>query len=690
MSNHLVNETSPYLLQHADNPVDWYPWGKEALLRARSQNKPILLSIGYSACHWCHVMAHECFEDDDVAAMMNQYFVNIKVDREERPDLDHIYQTAHYMLNQRNGGWPLTLFLTPEQQPFFGGTYFPKQPRYELPGFLDLLPRVAKTYMVRGKAIAQQSAELQKLLADTRPSKSSVAPVFTGSLFNQALHELKDMLDPVYGGFGQAPKFIHPAEIGFCLRQYFLTKNNDALKIAELTLEKMARGGIHDQIGGGFYRYSTDQRWQIPHFEKMLYDNGSLLQLYTDAWLATGNALFKKTAAETAEWVRREMQSPLGTAGGYYAALDADSEHEEGKFYVWSRDQIAQIVSQEEFAVISPYYGLSQEPNFEREYWNLEIVEPLTKVAQLACVSVEEAQQRLASARDKLFSARELRVHPGRDDKILTGWNGLMIKGMVNAGRVFERDDWIDSAIRAVDFIRATLWKNNRLLVTYKDGSARLNAYLDDYAFLLDSLLALMQKEFRAVDLEFAEALAEVLLDQFEDKAAGGFFFTSHDHEKLIHRPMPIHDNAMPSGNGLAVVALQRIGHLLGNARYLQAAERALHLFYPVIARQPSASCTFLTAIDEIIVPPQIVILRGYEPDLSKWRREMQSKFPQLFVITLSSELIGLSPSLNRALPTDGTVNAWVCQGVNCLPEISNIQELLHVCEDQGKISSLL
>lgn len=690
MSNHLVNETSPYLLQHADNPVDWYPWGNEALSLAISQNKPILLSIGYSACHWCHVMAHECFEDDAVAAMMNQYFVNIKVDREERPDLDQIYQTAHYMLNQRNGGWPLTLFLTPKQQPFFGGTYFPKQSRHGLPGFLDLLPRVAETYMTRGHAITQQGAELQKLLADTLPSKNSTVPVFSESILNQALQELKNMFDSVHGGFGHAPKFIHPAEIGFCLRQYFLAKHEDALKIAVFTLEKMAQGGIYDQIGGGFCRYSTDQQWQIPHFEKMLYDNGPLLQLYTDAWLATDDSLFKRVVAETAEWVKREMQSPLDTAGGYYSTLDADSEHEEGKFYVWTREQISHLLSQEELAIIAPYYGLSQAPNFEQKYWNLVITQPLTKVAKSACVSVEEAQQRLKSAQRKLFSARESRVHPGRDEKILTSWNGLMIKGMAYAGRIFEREEWISSAIRAVDFIRSTLWKNNRLLATCRDGNAHLNAYLDDYAFLLDSLLELMQTQFRTVDLEFAVALAEVLLNQFEDMEAGGFFFTSHDHEKLIHRPMPVHDNATPSGNGVAIIALQRIGHLLGERHYLRAAERALHFFYPTIARQPSANCTFMTAIDEIIVPPQIVILRGCEPDLSKWRRQLQCKFPQLFVIALSSELIDLPLSLNKASPKDGMVNAWVCQGVNCLPEISNIQELLHVCEDQGKILPLL
>ena len=690
MPNHLAYETSPYLIQHADNPVDWYPWGEEALTLASSQNKPILLSIGYSACHWCHVMAHECFEDDDVAAMMNRHFINIKVDREERPDLDQIYQTAHYMLNQRNGGWPLTLFLTPEQQPFFSGTYFPKQSRHGLPGFLDLLPHIAETYRTRAKAIAQQGAELQKLFAETLPTKASAASAYSQSLLDQALQKLEDIFDPEFGGFGQAPKFIHPAELTFCLKRYFLAKNERALKIAIYTLGQMARGGLYDQLGGGFCRYSTDRRWQIPQFEKMLYDNGPLLQLYTNAWLATGEPRFEQVVSETAEWVRREMQSLPDAAGGYYSTIDADSEHEEGKFYVWSRNQISQILSQEEFKVIAPYYGLLQPPNFEEKHWNLEIVQPLSEVARVNNISGDEAHQILQSARRKLLSVRESRVHPERDEKILTSWNGLMIKGMTYAGRIFKRQEWIFSAIRAVDFIRASLWKNNRLLATYKDGKAHLNAYLDDYAFLLDSLLEMMQTKFRPEDLKFAVDLAEVLLTQFEDSEAGGFFFTSHDHEKLIHRPKPVHDNATPSGNGVAVIALQQLGHLLGEFRYLQAAERAIDLFYPLIARQPSAACSLLVAIDESITPPKIVILRGREPYLSIWQHQLQSKFPQLLVIALSTELIDLPPSLKKGLPADGTVNAWICQGDNCLPEISDIQELLHVCEDQGKIPPLL
>jgi uncharacterized protein YyaL (SSP411 family) len=696
MPNYLANETSPYLLQHVENPVDWYPWGEEALTLARTQNKPILLSVGYSACHWCHVMAHESFEDADVAAAMNQHFVNIKVDREERPDLDQIYQTALYMLTQRNGGWPLTLFLTPEQKPFFGGTYFPKTPRHGLPGFLDLLPRVAEAYYARGEEIERQSASLLRSFANMLPSTSPTAPVFSEQPFDQALAELRERFDSVNGGFGNAPKFLHPTELEFCLRRYFATGDAEVLKMVTLTLQKMSKGGIYDQLGGGFCRYSTDQHWSIPHFEKMLYDNGPLLRLYADAWLATEEPLYKRVVEETAEWVMREMQppgdatSPMSIGGGYYSTLDADSENEEGKFYVWDRDQVAQILSPEEYAVVASHYGLLRTPNFEHKHWNLEIVQPLAEVSLAIGITEEEAQQRLALARRKLFTERELRVHPGRDEKILTSWNGLMIKGMSRAGRVFERSEWVQSATRAVDFIRSTLWKNNRLLATYKDGKAHLNAYLDDYAFMLDGLLELMQAEFRQTDLDFAVALADVLLEQFEDKEAGGFFFTSHDHERLIHRPKPSLDNATPSGNGVATYALQRLGHLLGEFRYLQTAERALGLFYPTITRYAGSCCSLLIALEQSLSPPQTVILRGQTDALAQWENTLRRGSPHALVFALPSELLGLPSSLNKPAARDNTVNAWVCKGVKCLPEITDLQELLRVCEIRGKIRTPL
>ena len=692
MRNHLASETSPYLLQHVDNPVDWYPWGEEALTLAHVHNKPILLSVGYSACHWCHVMAHECFEDAEVAAAMNRYFINIKVDREERPDLDQIYQAAHYMLTQRSGGWPLTLFLTPDQKPFFGGTYFPKTPRHGLPGFLDLLPRVAEAYYTRSADIERQGVSLLKSFANLLPTKGAAVPAFSEQPLDQAMMELKKSFDPVNGGFGEAPKFFHPTELEFCLRRYFATGDDEARHIATHTLQRMAEGGIYDQLGGGFCRYSTDAYWGIPHFEKMLYDNAPLLRLYTDAWVATRNPLFERVVEETARWVMREMQ-PQETqseaiGGGYYSTLDADSENEEGKFYVWDRNEVARLLTPDEHAIAAPYYGLSGDPNFEGRHWNLEITQPIADVAHAVGVSVEEAQQNLESARKKLLSQRESRVHPGRDEKILTSWNGLMIRGMSHAGRVFGRQDWIRSATRAVDFIHSTLWKSNRLLATYKDGKAHLNAYLDDYAFLLDGLLELMQAKFRRTDLDFAVALADVLLEQFEDQEAGGFFFTSHDHEKLIHRPKPSHDDATPSGNGVAACALQRLGHLLGEFRYLQAAERALTLFYPTFFRYPSSCCSLLTALEQSLFPPRLVILRGPAQVLKKWEDAVRFVSPYTLVFALPAELVDLPMSLSKPAGVDNTVNAWVCHGVKCLPAITDVHELLRVCEIHGKIES--
>ncbi len=695
MTNHLSSETSPYLLQHSDNPVDWYPWGEQALALVRTQNKPILLSIGYSACHWCHVMAHESFENTEVAAVMNEHFINIKVDREERPDIDQIYQTAHYIMNHRSGGWPLTMFLTPEQKPYFGGTYFPLQPRYGLPGFLELLPRVAETYYTRSEDIEKQGKVLLALMNQTLPDskKRSSTEQFSAALLTQAIQHLEEQFDPTYGGFGQAPKFFHPAELTFCLHHYFKAQKFQALQMVVFTLEKMANGGIYDQLGGGFYRYSTDGYWRIPHYEKMLYDNGPLLQLYTTAWLATDNPLFKQTVVDTAQWVMREMQSDRAGEGGYYSTLDADSEHEEGKYYVWDRDEVARILSAEEFAVIAPYYGLSQTPNFERKLWNLEITTDLAEIAKHLGITLDQAQQTLLSGRTKLQAIRARRIRPGRDEKILVSWNGLMIKGMALAGRTFEQAVWIQSAQRAADFIRAVLWKNNRLLATYKDGKAHLNAYLDDYIFLLDGLLELIQTEFREVDLEFAITLAEVVLDQFEDRENGGFYFTSHDHEQLIHRPKPIYDNAMASGNGTAAIVLQRLGHILSEPRYLRAAERTIRLFYPMMSAQSSGYCSLLTALDETLFPPVMIFLRSSSDEVTKWQHMVQRQFPHILVLTLPSELINLPSSLSKAVFSEaavGPVSARVCTVAGCMPEITNLQDLLQICKLQGRISNLL
>jgi len=699
MPNRLANETSPYLQQHAGNPVDWYAWGEEALHAARAQDKPILLSIGYSACHWCHVMAHESFEDAAVAELMNRHFINIKVDREERPDLDQIYQLAHQMISQRSGGWPLTMFLTPLQEPFFGGTYFPRTPRHGLPGFADLLLRVAQFYRAEREQIASQGRAILGGFERMLPASPAHHSEFSRKPIELALAHLAASYDARDGGFGAAPKFPHPTDLELCLRSHAAsgvhhaasgvhegagngrkTKEVKPLKMAIHTLERMALGGIYDQLGGGFCRYSVDAHWLIPHFEKMLYDNGPLLACYSDAWLLTRDALFARIVDETAAWTLREMQSP---AGGYYSSLDADSEHEEGKFYVWTPDAVRALLSAEEYAVSAPYYGLAEAANFEGGHWHLHVARGLEEVAESLEMSAQECGFLLAQARAKLFAARERRIRPGRDEKILTSWNALMIAGMARAARVFARPEWLASARAALEFVRGALWREEqgsaraRLLATCKDGRAHLNAYLDDYAFLLAALIELMQTDFQGRDLEFAEDLAEALLAQFYDPELGGFYFTSHDHEQLIHRPKPGYDSATPSGNGIAALALQRLGHITGDPRYLDAAERTLQLFYPALAQHPNGYTSLLLALEEAIAPPRVVVLRGAAAELRQWHEALAQRYlPDTLILAVSAEAQGLSPLLAKPLAPGG-VNAWVCQGVTCLPPVAELQVLL-------------
>ncbi len=506
-TNRLIHETSPYLQQHAHNPVDWYPWGAEALERARREDKPILVSIGYSACHWCHVMEHESFEDEEVARVMNELFVCIKVDREERPDLDKIYQTAHQILAQRPGGWPLNMFLTPgDQMPFFGGTYFPKTPKHGMPAFTDLLRHVAEVYAKKRDAIQEQNNSLRDIFGRLQPPGPAPGVHVGPEVLEQAHTELQRQFDTRHGGFGAAPKFPHPTSLELCLHRWARSRHNgaedqDALHMARHTLAAMAHGGIYDQIGGGFCRYSVDERWEIPHFEKMLYDNAQLLVLYADAWLATGASLFRRIATETAEWVMREMQAP---AGGYYSALDADSEGHEGKFYVWTADEIRTLLTPGEWDLVERRFGLQGTPNFEGQ-WHLNVRADVRRHRRSRCSARNPKSSRGWSRRAaKLFAAREQRVRPGRDEKILTSWNGLMIQAMAHAGRVLERPDFIASAERAMDFLHAQLWRDQRLLATHKDGKSHLNAYLDDHVFLIAGALELLQARFRRSDLDFA------------------------------------------------------------------------------------------------------------------------------------------------------------------------------------------
>ena len=673
MQNHLKTETSPYLLQHAENPVQWYPWGEEALKLAREQDKPILLSIGYSACHWCHVMAHESFEDADVAAIMNAHFINIKVDREERPDIDQIYQTAHSMLSQKSGGWPLTVFLTPNQEPYFTGTYFPKTSRYQLPGFADLIPRVAAFYHERKDDLAVQNGQLVDALKRTIPMPSSTLGASDLTL-NLAFTSLEGSFDFEHGGFGSAPKFPNPADITLLLHQA-KAGNKQAEAMALQMLSAMANGGIYDQLGGGFCRYSVDERWNIPHFEKMLYDNGQLLFLYCDGWQMSKDGRYQQIIEETVAWLTREMTDKNGA---FYSSLDADSldalgHSEEGAFYVWQPDEVKALLTPEEFAVACSCFGFDRAANFENPHSGFAGWHPY-----LARLPEQDEIILLMNAQTKLFEAREKRTRPGRDDKILTSWNALAIKGLARTGRVFNRPDWVKLAQNAVDFIRNNIWVKDQLLATCKDDGqgnyhAHLNAYLDDYAFLLDALIELLQADYRAIDLAFAEDLAESLLENFESEN-GGFYFTSHSHETLIHRPKQAYDNATPNGNGIAAVALQKLGHILGEPRYLQAAERTLKAFDSSLGNNPAACATLCHALEEFLTPPTMVIIRGEVSQMSAWRDVLnQTYYPHHLFFFLDENVTDLPPTLQRNFTQD--VNAWVCKGVVCSTSMNDLRE---------------
>ncbi|HEY4369257.1 MAG TPA: thioredoxin domain-containing protein [Steroidobacteraceae bacterium] len=677
--NRLADETSPYLLQHAANPVDWYPWGEAALQLARRENKPILLSIGYSACHWCHVMAHESFEDEATAAVMNELFVNIKVDREERPDLDRIYQLAHQMLIQRGGGWPLTMFLTPQDhRPFFGGTYFPKDARYGMPSFTDLIRRVAEFYRTRAADIGQQGEALQHAFNEMLPAPAAPDSPLTLQPLAQAREMLAAEFDAQSGGFGGAPKFPHPTNITLLLRAWRASAVSDApdlhsLYMATLTLTRMAEGGIYDQLGGGFARYSVDEYWMIPHFEKMLYDNGQLLHVYAQAAVATGDELFRRVTAETAAWMIRDLQSP---AGGFWSTLDADSEGHEGKFYVWTTEEIRAVVPADAYEVLARRFGLDRAPNFEGA-WHLHAYRPVEEIAAELEISAEVAAARLDAARAILLKVRNARVWPGRDEKILTSWNGLAIAGMSVAARALQRPDLADAAARAVDFIRAHLWRDGRLLAVNAGGQSRFMAYLDDYAFLLDGLLELLQTRWRSADLQFAIELADALLNHFEDRDAGGFFFTAEDHEALIHRSKTFADEAVPAGNGIAAQALSRLGWLIGETRYLDSSARTLRAAAAVIERHPHAHAALLVALDEQVEPPEVIIIRGPASDATSWREALSRLYsPKRLVFAIADDVADLPPALADKRSQETTC-AYICRGMTCSEPVRSLQALL-------------
>jgi len=701
-TNRLLAQTSPYLRQHAHNPVDWHPWGEAAFELARRANKPIHLSIGYAACHWCHVMAAESFEDPDTARVLNELFVNIKVDREERPDVDRIYQIAQQMLTQRSGGWPLTMFLSPgDQRPFFGGTYFPREARFGLPGFKDLAARVAAYYSQHANELREQNEALMAAFADLTPPPVAADVQLTDAPLKTARQQLGSTFDGKFGGFGRAPRFPHPRTLERLLRDWYATSSStqpdlQALYMATLTLRRMGEGGLQDQLGGGFSRYSVDDYWMIPHFEKMLYDNGELLSAYAEAAVATGDPFYATVAARTADWAIRELQSP---EGGYYSSFDADSEGHEGKFYVWDREEVRAALPDDEYAMFAARFGLDREPNFE-ERWHLHGFRSFGEIAQSRGITADQAQSVVQSAIGRLLPIRNRRVWPGRDEKILTSWNALMIRGMAKAARALRRDDLAASATRALEFIHGQMWRDGRLLATYKDGHAHLNAYLDDYVLLAEAILELQQTRFRCAELTFAIQLVEVVLAHFENAQTGGFYFTSDDHEALIHRSLTFSDDATPAGNGIAAFVLQRLGYLLGESRYLEAAERTLRAGWRAVEKYPHAHVTLLSALEELISPPETIVLRGDEAQINAWARDIHRLYaPHRLVLAIPAGARGLHPGLEAKTParsevgvtperpaTPGTLAtpgksatpvAYICQGSTCSAPIDSLGGLV-------------
>jgi uncharacterized protein YyaL (SSP411 family) len=660
-TNHLINESSPYLLQHAHNPVDWYPWGEEAFAKARRENKPVLLSVGYSACHWCHVMAHESFEDEDIAQLMNELFVNIKVDREERPDLDQIYMNAVQMMTH-HGGWPMTVFLTPEGVPFYGGTYFPPQDRYNMPGFPRVLISVAEAYRDRKDDIVETGTSLLRELRRLGESGASDNPV-DKELLDTAYAGMVRSYDSTNGGFGGAPKFPPAMSLEFLLRIYKRTGNKEALEMVRHTAEKMAHGGMYDQLGGGFHRYSTDAKWLVPHFEKMLYDNALLSRFYLHYFQVAQESLARETAEGILDYVLREMTDP---AGGFYSTQDADSEGHEGKFFVWDVDEIISVLGNEQAQRFNAYYNVTEAGNFEGKN--------ILNVNATADSPAPDNKQ-------KLFEHREKRIKPDRDEKIITAWNGLMFASFAEAGVILNRPDYTEAARRNVEFVLTNLRRDGFLLRTYKDGVAKFNAYLEDYAFLIEGLVTLFETtgEFRW--LREGIALTDRMIDEFWDGEGGGFFFTGKSHEDLIVRSKDYFDNATPSGNSVAATVLLRLHILTGNVRYRELAEKVLAIIADQARRYPSGFGYALSAVDFLLSSPREVAIVGkdesdIQPLLQEtWRKYLPNKVVAPGLVD-DAEAAGAIPLLQSRPLLDGRATAYVCQNYTCNQPVTNTADL--------------
>ena len=677
-TNRLVHETSPYLMQHAHNPVDWYPWGEEALSRAKKEDRPILLSIGYSSCHWCHVMEKESFENEAIAGIMNLRFINIKVDREERPDLDELYMNAVQVMTGA-GGWPMTVFLTPDLIPFHAGTYFPPEDRGGMPGFSKVLVIVSDYYRSHRREVEKMEAQLKNALRQITEVVLS-QEALNDRVLTKAFTALESQFDPIYGGFGNAPKFPSSMTLSFLLRYWKSTGSKNALEMVEKTLGKMADGGIYDHLGGGFHRYSVDERWLIPHFEKMLYDNALLSKTYFEAYQATGKERYRDVGEEILRYVRHEMKSP---EGGFYSTQDADSEGEEGKFYVWTRDEIKEVLGKEKGTPFCAYYGVATEGNFEGGRSVLNIASTLEKVSQLYRVSVEELEKILAEARRKLYAEREKRVKPGRDEKILTSWNSLMISGFVDGFKVTGKEQYLNGAKEAARFILREMREDGDLMRVCRGGKSRVKGYSEDYAFFIQALIDLYEATFETEWLKEAEDLNQRMIYQFWDEKNGGFFFTGKENEPLIARSKNPYDNAIPSANSVALFNLTKLSYLTGEESFKSKAEQILHLFHNFLEQHPSGFTQMLSALSFFLNPQEIGIIGSRDdPRTKNMLKEISFAYLPNKILSLKDPQEPIKGNwfpflMEKGVPEVPT--AFVCKGFTCLPPVRDVRELKKV-----------
>ncbi len=679
MPNRLSGEKSPYLLQHAGNPVNWFPWGDEAFRKAGEEDKPIFLSIGYATCHWCHVMEHESFEDEEVAALLNEHMVSIKVDREERPDIDQVYMTICQALTGR-GGWPLSIFMTPQKKAFFAGSYFPKTARMGMPGFVEIIGQVADLW---GKSREKVVDTGNRITSAVQPRKAESSESVPGmQLLEKAFHQLRQAFDPTWGGFGAAPKFPTPHHLYFLLRWHRRNPNSEALDLVEKTLDCMRDGGIFDQIGFGFHRYSVDKKWLVPHFEKMLYDQALIAMAYLEAFQMTGKDRYASVAHEIFEYVLRDMTDP---GGGFYSAEDADSEGKEGLFYVWTPGEVEKVLGRENSEIFCRYFDITETGNFEDALSIPHVPRSGTLIAERYGLSVQEVTELIGDGVKKLFEARRRRVRPLKDDKVLTSWNGLMIAALAKGARVLEIPEYTRAAAASADFILSSMRKDGgRLYRRFRQGDVSHPAYADDYAFFIWGLIELYETTFDARYLKEALELQKRMIDLFWDESEGGFFFTAGDGENLIVRDKEIYDGALPSSNSVAALNLLRLARMTGNTRLEDKADRVLRRFAGIVGDVPYAHTQFLVAVDFSIGPNREIVLAGDlgNESTAEMVKIVRTGFTPGQVVLFSGkdagagELAGLAPFAEGLRPLDGRPTAYVCEGYSCRKPITDPREL--------------